>query len=183
MIETRDEAVTWEVVPPRERRKDVFFLAFFILNLTVVTYQVDIEQIVIHDPKHFAYPIWPLPFVIDALHWYAKRYDPLLVARPVWYQALVWVDQLFYGPFYAAAIVAFWKGREWIRNWSFIWAGVMLMMVTIILGEEIAGPHATDYLWLVLLTNAGWVLGPIFLIMRMWREHPFTRELAKGAGR
>jgi hypothetical protein len=62
-----------------------------------------------------------------------------------------------------------------------IWAAVMLTTVTIILGEEIAGPFATDHLPLVLATNAGWLIVPIWVIVRMWREHPFTRPVkAKG---
>lgn len=166
-----------EVIPLRERRFDIVLLGFFFVNLFIVTYQADIEQIVIKDPNNFSYPIWPLPFVIDFMHWYSEKYDPLVFNRPVWYQTTVWIDQLFYGPFYAAALVSFWKGREGIRNWCFIWAPVMLAVVTIILHEEWRGPYASDYMWLVLLTNASWIVFPILVLRRMWNEHPFTRPV------
>ena len=106
-----------------------------------------------------------------------REIRPLLYERPVWYTTIVWIDQVVYGPFYIAALYAFWKGKEWIRNWSIIWAAVMLATVTIILGEEIAGPFATDHLPLVLATNAGWLIVPIWVLIRMWREHPFTRPV------
>ena len=168
-----------EVIPINERKQDWILWAFFLVNLTVVTYQADIEQLVIKDPGNFEYPIWPLPFVIDFMHWWSANFDPLLYARPTWYQMMVWVDQLFYGPFYAFALYAFWKGKEWIRNWCFIWAAAMLMTVIIILGEELMGPHATDHPLLIIVANAGWIIFPVWLMVRMWRDHPFTREMAE----
>ncbi len=163
------------VVPFAERKLDVGLWAFFLLNVLVVTYTADVEQLLISDPDNFSYPIWPPPFVVDLLHDYFRDHDPLLYARPEWYRAIVAIDSLFYGPFYIAALYAFWKGREWIRNWCLIWAAVMLATVTVILVEEVAGPYATDHLPLVLATNAGWLLVPVVVLIRMWGEHPFTR--------
>jgi hypothetical protein len=170
-----------KVIPFRERKGDIVLWIFFLVNVIFVTYQADIEQIVIHDPANFTYPIWPPAYMIDFLHWYLARYDPLIYERPVWYTTIVWIDQIVNGPFYIAALYAFWKGKDWIRNWSIIWAAVMLTTVTIILGEEIAGPFASDHLPLVLATNAGWLIVPIWVLVRMWREHPFTRpDTTKG---
>jgi hypothetical protein len=156
-------AAAREVIPFRERKQDIALWIFFLVNVTFMTYQADIEQLVIRDPANFTYPIWPLPYMVDFLHWYFQNYDPLLYERPV---------------FYIAALYAFAKGKEWIRNWSIIWAAVMLATVTVILGEEIAGPFASDHLALVLATNAGWLIVPIWVLIRMWREHPFTRPVA-----
>lgn len=95
----------------------------------------------------------------------------------------IWIDVLFFGPFYAFAIYAYTKGREWIRTPSLVYAGTLLANVTIILGEEISGPHASPQLGIVLLANAPWVLFPIFIIYRMWRdEQPFTRLDSSNAG-
>lgn len=176
-------ATAREVIPFRERKQDIALWIFFLVNVIFVTYQADIEQLVIRDPDNFTYPIWPPAYMIDFLHWYFENYDPLLYERPVWYTTIVCIDQVVYGPFYIAALYAFWKGKEWIRNWSIIWASVMLTTVTIILGEEIAGPFASDHLPLVLATNAGWLIVPVWVVIRMWREHPFTRPITtKGAG-
>ena len=137
------DAAAREVIPFRERKQDIALWIFFLVNVTFVTYQADIEQLVIRDPDNFTYPIWPRPFMVDFLHWYFENYDPLLYERPVWYTTIVCIDQVVFGPFYIAALYAFWKGKEWIRNWSIIWASVMLATVTVILGEEIAGPFAS----------------------------------------
>ncbi len=62
--------------------------------------------------------------------------------------------QIFFGPFYAFAIYAFTRGREWIRNWSLLWAATMMTNVTIIMGEEFWGEHATDHRAMVAFANA-----------------------------
>ena len=177
LSEAAPVTVTREVIPFRERRGDIVLWIFFLVNVIFVTYQADIEQLVIRDPDNFTYPIWPPAYMIDFLHWYFEKYDPLLYERPVWYTTIVVIDQVVYGPFYIGALYAYWKGKEWIRNWSIIWASVMLATVTVILGEEIAGPFASDHLPLVLATNAGWLIVPIWVLIRMWREHPITRPV------
>lgn len=162
-------------IPLSRRRLDLLFVAFFLLNLLFITYIVDIEQIIIPDPAHFQYPIWPPAPLVDLIHWYGRTYDPLLLARPPWWKATIWIDSLFFGPFYAAAIYAYLKGKDWIRIPSIIWASVMMTNVTIILSEEIWGPHASPQLVMVILANLAWFAFPIGVIARMSRrEHPFT---------
>lgn len=163
-------------IPLAERRVDLLLIGFFALNLAVITYMVDLEQLVIADPAHFAYPLWPPAFMIDATHWWARTYDPLQWARPMWWKMTIWIDVLLFGPYYAVAIVAFAKGREWIRTPSVIWASVMMTNVTIILGEEFFGPTPTKDGAMMLLANAPWFLLPVAVLWRLgWTEHPFTR--------
>ncbi len=86
----------------------------------------------------------------------------------------MWV--VFFGPFYARAIYAFTKGKEWTRIPSMMWASVMLTMVIVISAEEIFGPHATPEPAIVLFANGPWAFFPLFVIYRMsTRPHPFTR--------
>jgi hypothetical protein len=169
-------------IPLSKRPVDYVFLFFFLLNLLFITYIVDFESLVITNPASFTYPAWPPPFLVDIIHRYGYTFDPLLIARPMWWQMTIWIDVLFFGPFYVFAIYAFVKGREWIRVPSFVYSGLMMANVLIILGEEIAGPHASPQLPIVILLNAPWLLMPIFLIYRMARsEHPFTQEAAQAA--
>ena len=169
-------------IPLSQRRGDMVVLAFFILNITFITYFVDIEQIIITDTSEFDYPPWPPAPAIDLFHWFGENYDPLFMARPMWWRMTIWIDALFFGPFYAFAIYAFIRGREWIRIPSIIYASVMITNVTIILGEEIWGAHATGSRFAVLGANGPWLLFPIYIIYRMWRHgHPFTREEAEAA--
>jgi hypothetical protein len=169
-----------EVIPLRERKIDWVVLGFFFVNLTFISYQVDTEQLVIKDPEHFEYPVWPLPFIVDAVHWWGRSFDPALMARPMWFKMTIWIDQIFFGPFYAFALYAFARGREWIRVPSFLWAATLMTNVTIIMGEEFWGEYATDHRAMVAFANASWFLFPALVIWRMWSEHPFTRA-AKAA--
>ena len=160
--------------PLSQRKFDWILLGFFFLNLSFITYIVDLEQLVIADPSHFDYPLWPPRKLVDLVHWWGRTYDPVLLARPVWWRATIWIDALLFGPFYAFALYAYVKGKEWIRIPSLLWAGVMMTNVTIIMSEELFGPHATPARGMVIFANTAWFLFPILVIWRMRREHPFA---------
>jgi len=151
---------------------DILLIAFFAVNATVVTYMIDLEQLVIADPSDFDYPLWPPAPVVDLVHWWGRTYDPLLLARPPFWRMTIWIDILFFGPFYLAALYAFIRRRNWIRVPALVWSGTMLANVLIILMEEAYGEHATDHFGMVLLANASWLLVPLLVIWRMRRE-PF----------
>ena len=158
-----------------QRRVDWIFVGFFLINLFFITYIVDIEQLIIPDPSHFQQPLWPPASMIRMVHSYGNSFDPLLMARPQWWKMTIWIDVLFYGPFYVLAIYAFVKGKDWIRIPAIFYSGMMFADVFIILGEEVAGPHATSHLALVLGLNLPWLLMPLFLTFRLRREHPFSQ--------
>ena len=67
-------------IPLSRRKGDLLFIAFFLLNLGFITYIVDLEQLVIVDPAHFVYPLWPPAPLVDLVHNYGKALDPLLLA-------------------------------------------------------------------------------------------------------
>ena len=164
-------------VPLSRRPLDVALVAFFVVNLCFTTYVVSLEQIVIADPLHFTPPGWPPERLLALVHWWERSFDPLLLARPAWYRATIWLDVLVFGPFYAAAIYAFARGRDWIRLPSVIWASMLFTNVFIILFDELKGIHATPSPGVGVAANASWLLVPVVVIGRMARsEHPFTRE-------
>lgn len=166
-----------EIIPLSQRRGDIAIIGFFLVNLLFITYIVDLEQIVIPDASQFTYPIWPPHALVDLIHWWGRTFDPLIIARPAWWKATIWIDVLFFGPFYLFALYAYSKGKEWIRVPSFIYSSVMLTNVIIILSEEFGGPNATPNPRIVLLENLPWLLFPLFIIYRMWRSpEPFTRS-------
>jgi hypothetical protein len=163
-------------LPLRQRPVDIALIVFFCINLFFITYIVDLEQLVIADPFHFTYPVWPPATLVNLVHWYGNHFDPVLMARPAWWRATIWIDALFFGPFYVFAIYAFYRGRNWIRFGSIVWASIMLTNVSIILFEEIRGEHATPELGRVLLSNAAWIVFPLLTLYRMWRSiNPFDR--------
>jgi hypothetical protein len=162
-------------LPLKKRPIDIALIIFFMVNLFFITYIIDLEQLVITDPMHFRYPSWPPASMVDLVHWYGSHFDPVLMARPAWWRATIWIDALFFGPFYVFAIYAYFKGRNWIRFGSIVWASVMLTNVSIILFEEVKGEHASPELFRVFLSNAAWVIFPCITLYRMWRSvFPFA---------
>ncbi len=168
-----------QVIPLRERKGDIAVLLFFWLNLLYITYVVDIEQLTIPDlTGAWQYPLWPPAWAVNMNHNYGFQFDPLLIARPMWWKMTIWIDALFFGPFYVAAIYAWTQGKNWIRNISMVYASVMMTNVTIIMGEELFGPHATPHPWIVAALNAPWLLFPVYILWRMWKsDMPFTRDV------
>jgi len=164
-------------IPLGERRLDLAFIVFFAINLGFITYIVDIEQLTVADPSHFSYPLWPPPPLVDMVHWWGRSFDPALMAREPWWRATIWLDVLGFGPFYAFAIYAFVKGRDFIRTPAIAWAGVMFANVTIILFEELLGAHKTPRPGVVVAANIPWLLMPWLVVARLSASaHPFSRE-------
>jgi hypothetical protein len=165
-------------IPLKRRPLDIGLLGFFLFNLLFVSYVISLEQIVISNPASSIHTIWPPRGALALIHWWQKSFDPLLWARPAWYRATIWIDVLLFGPFYAAAIYAFARAREWIRIPSVLWAGMMLANVIIIMFDEFLGVHASPRPFMVLAANASWIVVPMIVFWRMARkEHPFTEEM------
>src|SRR5450432_657055 len=161
-------------IPLSRRKLDWVLLAFFAVNLCFITYFVDIEQLTIANPAHFHYPLWPPRPFVDMVHSYGQMYDPLLLARPAFWKMTIWIDVIWNGPFYAFAIYAIVRGRDWIRVPALVWCGSMSAVVLIILAEEQSGIHRTAHFAFVLALNVPWLLLPLFAGIRMARDHPFT---------
>src|SRR5262249_36315251 len=123
----------------------------------------------------WTYPVWPPKSMVDLVHWYGSNFDALLMARPVWWKMTIWFDSLVFGPYYAFAIYALYKGKSWIRIPSIIQSSLLIAIVVIILGEETSGPYATTHLAFVYALNAPWLLLPMAVIARMYKkENPFA---------
>jgi hypothetical protein len=168
-----------KVIPLKKRPIDLVLLVFFYINIIVITYIIDLEQLVIADPKNFEYPIWPPAFMVDVIHWWGNNFDPLLMARPVWWKATIWIDSIYFGPFYVAAIYAFTMGKEWIRVPSLVYAGLMIANVTIIMNEELWGTYPTPQVFWMCVANAPWFSFPFIIIMRFRNsKYPFTEEVS-----
>ncbi|HUK66338.1 MAG TPA: emopamil-binding family protein [Anaeromyxobacteraceae bacterium] len=166
-----------QAVPLARRPFDVVVVVFFAVNLLFTTYVVSLEQLVIADPGHYAPPLWPPAPLLALVHWYERSYDPLLLARPAWYRATIWIDVLGFGPFYLVALYAWIRGRDWIRIPSVMWSTMMFTNVFIILFDELMGDHATPHPLAVVAANAAWLVMPILVLARVARsEHPFTRS-------
>ena len=108
-------------IPLSLRKGDIAILVFYWVNLLLITYVVDVEQLTIPDlHPGWTYPLWPPKAAVDIIHGYGLSHDPVLLARPVWWKMTIWIDSIFFGPYYAFAIYAFTKGKSWIRIPSII---------------------------------------------------------------
>lgn len=171
------------MVPLRQRKVDWVFVGFFVFNFVFVSYMIDLECVLIRDTNSFDYPVWPPEPFVRLVHWYGRNYDPLLMARPPFWMMTMYIDVFVFGPFYAVALYAFIRGRDWIRVPAIIWAAMMITNVCIILNEEIFGEYRTDHLPLVVLLNLSWLILPVLTLWRMISTaHPFTLD-ADGASR
>lgn len=175
-----EERAKYAVIPLRRRALwDLPIMLFFLVNLLFITYCVDLEQLVVPpspDRHAFKYPLWPPVKIVDLVHWYGKKFDPPLLARPPWWRVTIWIDVLFFGPFYAFALYAFYKGKEWIRIPSIMYSTALLVNVSVIMAEEWLGANQTPRLLEVALFNLAWVLLPLFILARMILcKHPFMK--------
>jgi NAD(P)-dependent dehydrogenase (short-subunit alcohol dehydrogenase family) len=78
-------------LPLSKRPMDIILIIFFAINLFFITYIVDLEQLVISNADHFQYPFWPPSKMVDLVHWYGRNFDPVLMARPAWWRATIWI--------------------------------------------------------------------------------------------
>ena len=165
------------IIPLSRRPIDIVILVFFVINLLFITYIVDLEQLVIPDASNFTYPTWPPPAAVDLIHWYGHTYDPVLIARPVWWKMTILIDALLFGPFYVAAIYAFVKGKNWIRIPCFLYSAMLFTNVVIILGEERFGTYQAPNFGIVFMLNLPWLLFPILISGRMLSSNtPFNKQ-------
>ena len=74
------------VLPLARRPADWPIIIFFLINLLLITYIVDLEQLVIPDASNFTYPVWPPAPMVDLVHKYGNTFDPVLIARPAWWK-------------------------------------------------------------------------------------------------
>jgi hypothetical protein len=165
-MDSADLPALRRLIPLSHRRLDWVLLAFFAVNLILITCFVDIEH-----------PLWPPKPIVDLVHSYGKMYDPLLIARPAFWRMTIWIDVTWNGPFYVFAIYAIARGREWIRVPALVWCGSMAAAELIILAEEYDGVHAAPHFGVVLALNLPWLLLPLLTLIRMAREHPFTEPV------
>ncbi|OZJ01786.1 hypothetical protein BZG36_05262 [Bifiguratus adelaidae] len=167
-------------IPLSERPLDKYwFIPFFVLNIAVITYMIDIEQVTTMPPiAGKPYPWWPPRAVVDIVRWYGYKYDPLLIARPPFWRASIYYDIFFFGPFYFYAIHAFTKGINAIRIPAIIFGTCLTTVVTLILMEEIYGEYAAHDPFFVVGVNLPWLITPIAIVYRMWMggERPFDTD-------
>jgi hypothetical protein len=142
-----------------------FLLGFSAINLFFVTYSISLVPLVVPDASSFEYPRWPPRALVDALQdTWARNVDLIFLERPVWYKAFMWWEMLFFGPYYAAAIYALLRRRNWIRMPSIVYSSVMLTKMSVIVAESLWGQFASPCPLLSVGAHVPYIVIPLGLL-------------------
>ena len=108
------------------------------------------------------------------MHWWGHLADKLVLARPVWFKAAIWLEVFVQAPFYVYAIFAFLRRDSGVRLPAIVYSTVLLTIMPIVLGEQYAGQHATEYPLLVTAVYSAYVIMPCVVLARVWHPQVFA---------
>ena len=116
--------------------------------------------------------------------WYARSFDPVFLAPPLWLRILCDIDAFLFGPFYLVLVYALVRGRAWIRLPALLYGGAIVYSTLVYFGWELldAGNRGRADLAVVVLVNLPYTVVPLILIRRMWRPAPFAGGVAASGG-
>ncbi|HOD16875.1 MAG TPA: emopamil-binding family protein [Spirochaetota bacterium] len=184
------------VLPLRERKGDWLFIAFFSC-FVFTSFAADLVNGLMNPSPDIGYVMARAVY-----HLYAVNNDPLLIANPSWMRAMCFISAFLFGPFYMVLVYSFVKGRNWIRPFALVYAGMIIESMLVILYAEYAGDSAlftqmcqggvkaADELaraglnpdltvqdtFKFLAYNLPYKLVPLMLAIRMRKENPFNRK-------
>ncbi len=93
----------------------------------------------------------------------------------------IWIDVAWNGPFYAFAIYAIGRGRDWIRVPALVWSRQHERGRADHLGRRVQRDAPQPAFRDRARPELPWLALPLATVVRMAREHPFTRPAAAPA--
>ena len=192
------DASNERALPLSQRGYDWIFIIVF-SAFVFTSFAADLVNAVMRPDPHSGY-FWARA----VYNLYAVGNDPLLIANPVFLRAMTAISAFLFGPFYVALVIAFVKGKNWIRPLALVYAGMIVESMIVLLAVEFAGDlplyemmgaggvksaaqlaeqGLTPSLAVLrpgkfLLYNLPYKVFPILLAVRMWRPKPFSRGFA-----
>ena len=192
-VPTQTEEST--TLPLSERKYDWIFIVFFSV-FVFTSFAADMVNAIMRPDPESGY-FWARA----VYNLYAYGNDPLLIANPMFLRMMTAISAFLFGPFYIVLVFAFVKGKNWIRPFALVYAGMIVESMIVLLGVEFAGDlelfkmmgengvksaealaemGLTPSLKVInpgkfLLFNLPYKLLPIVLAVRMWRPKPFSR--------
>lgn len=184
-----------KTLPLGERKYDWIFIVFFSVFI-FTSFAADMVNAIMRPDPESSY-FWARA----VYHVYAYGNDPLLIANPMFLRMMTAISAFIFGPFYVVLVYAFVKGKNWIRPFALVYAGMIVESMIVLLGVEFAGDlelfrmmgeggvKSAEALWEMgltpslkvmnpgkfLLYNLPYKLLPILLAVRVWRPKPFSR--------
>lgn len=104
--------------------------------------------------------------------WYAGS-DPLYADPPPWMRFSLWWGTVLSGAYLLVAVYAFWKQREWIRNWTLLYAAAALFETVQYFVLEFQSEEPETNLLVVTMFNLPWLFVPGWLTVRAWQSPMF----------
>jgi hypothetical protein len=192
------DASNERTLPLSQRGYDWIFIIVF-SAFVFTSFAADLVNAVMRPDPHSGY-FWARA----VYNLYAVGNDPLLIANPVFLRAMTAISAFLFGPFYVVLVIAFVKGKNWIRPLALVYAGMIVESMIVLLAVEFAGDlplyemmgaggvksaaqlaeqGLTPSLAVLrpgkfLLYNLPYKVFPILLAVRMWRPKPFSRGFA-----
>jgi hypothetical protein len=104
-----------------------------------------------------------------AIHWYGQRYDPLVVANPLWLRIMSALSAFVYGPLYLWLAYARLRHGRWPRLAATAWAWTLLYSMVVHLAVELLGDLNPPDLVVFAGVYAPYVIAPALLLRRLGR--------------
>lgn len=127
------------------------------------------------------YPAW----ATSAFDWYVATYkDPLMVARPPWFRALVWLECAVQFPFFIYAAAAFARRDHRVRPWAAAY-GISTATTLVPIMAELAAtaPAATKHTLLAFYAPYAIIPAVIGVWMLTAKGDPFGAKRSKSKRR
>ncbi|MBK8264752.1 MAG: DUF2781 domain-containing protein [Nannocystis sp.] len=153
------------IIPLSQRRGDLLF---------VVAFALFTASSLLSDALH-ALAIRPAGFDPNATY-AALVGDHYFASNPQTLQVRLYISGFVFAPITAALVVAFVKGWEEIRPLALLYAGAMIVGVSEFIAWDLTSGTPPERLGLFFAFNGPYLLVPLLLAARMWREAPFSRR-------
>jgi hypothetical protein len=103
-----------------------------------------------------------------AWYFYARKWDPLFLDRPVYMRVMTGIDEWIYGPMYLVLIYAILRRRPWIRSPALLYCGAIIYSTLVYFFIEFLSEGHRANLLMVTVVNAPYTIIPCLLAWRMW---------------
>jgi hypothetical protein len=127
------DASNERTLPLSQRGYDWIFIIVF-SAFVFTSFAADLVNAVMRPDPHSGY-FWARA----VYNLYAVGNDPLLIANPVFLRAMTAISAFLFGPFYVVLVIAFVKGKNWIRPLALVYAGMIVESMIVLLAVEFAG--------------------------------------------
>ena len=156
-------------MPLRKRPFDAFLVCWFtVFALTSLVY----EQFVVFGVDLAATGD---PFG-RSWYWYARMFDPVFLAPPLWLRIMCAIDAYVFGPCYLVLIYAFTRCRNWIRVPALLYGAAIVYSTLVYFAWEVLDPanRAQANLLGVFVVNIPYTIVPLLLLWRVRRPDVFV---------